>query len=100
MSGLPSTRMAPNPRRLTSKSPTFMGKLLQHRGQPERHARHALIVKLVGRVARQMVVGIAVKSGVRDHDGGKPVLTKGPVIGPGDTGNERRGGDAFRRKLR
>src|SRR5688500_14070310 len=99
MSGLPSTRIAPNPRRLTSKSPSLIGKLLQHGGEAERDARHALVVEFLGCIARQMVVGVSVEGGVGDHDGRIAVLTKRPVIGPGDAGNEGGRCDAFRRKL-
>src|SRR5919109_4036615 len=75
----PQTRIAPKPRRCTSRSPTFMGKLLDDGRESERNARHAQVVQLLGRVARQMVVRVAIERGVRDHDGGVMVLAEGPV---------------------
>src|SRR5688572_29297170 len=100
MFGSPSTRMAPNPRRLTWRSPTFICEILEHFCQAERHARHALIVELIGRVARQMVVRIAVERGIGDHDRGKTVATERPMVRPCHAGYERRRGDAFGRKHR
>src|SRR5687767_6802695 len=96
----PSTRMAPKPRRLTSMSPTFMGKLLQHRGEAEGDARHARIVQLLRRVARQVVVRIAEKGGVGDHDRRKAVVAERPVVRPCHAGDERRRRHALRGERR
>src|SRR5438067_46293 len=96
----PQTRMAPKPRRWTSRSPTFIGELLDRASEAQRDARHAQVVELLGRVAWQMVMRVAVERGVGDHDGRVVVLAERPVVRPCDAWNRRGGGDAFRWKAR
>src|SRR5437870_2094239 len=77
---LSMTRIAPNPMRLTLSSPSFIGQLAQHRGKSERHARHAFVVKFFRCIAGQVVMRIAVKRGVGDHDRLVAVLAEGPMV--------------------
>src|SRR3954466_11166985 len=67
--------------RLTFNSPSFMSQILDDGRQPERHARHAQVVELLGRVAREMVVRIPVVRGIRDHDGREAGDAERPVVG-------------------
>src|SRR5438128_2504316 len=79
---LSMTRIAPNPMRLTLSSPSFFGQLAQHCGKSERHARHAFVVKFFRCIAGQVVMRIAVKRAVGDHDRLVAVLAEGPMVGP------------------
>src|SRR2546429_4471828 len=93
------TRIAPKPRRWTVRSPIFSCKFTNDSDKAERYAREALVVELLRRVARQMVMRIAVERGVGDHDRRKPMVAERPVIRPGDPRDERRRGDALRGEL-
>src|SRR5436309_14780508 len=84
--------------RLTVRSPSFIRQFLDHRREPKGHARHAHVVELLGRVARQMVMGIAVEGRVRHHDRRVAVLAKRPVIRPRYAGHACGRGYTFRWK--
>jgi anhydro-N-acetylmuramic acid kinase len=62
------------------------------------YPRQALGVDLVRRVARPMVVGIAERRGVRDHQRLEALLGEGPMIGPADARHDIRRHPADRRK--
>src|SRR5687768_473465 len=99
MSSLSISRMAPKPRRLTLRSPILSCKLTQHPSEAERHARKTLVVELLRRVARQMVMRIAVEGRVRHHHRRIAVAPERPVVRPSDARNERGCSDAFRWEL-
>src|SRR5689334_14481274 len=84
----PQTRIAPKPSRFTVRSPIFMRQLLDERREAERHARHAQVIELLRRVARQMVMRVPVEGGIGDHDRPIPVLAERPMVGPADAGYE------------
>src|SRR3989454_967383 len=84
---LSMTRIAPSPTRLTLSSPSFIGQFAQHRGKPERHARHAFVVKFFRGIAGQVVMRITVKRGVGHHDCRVAVLAERPMVGPAHPGN-------------
>src|SRR3989454_12769230 len=97
---LSMTRIAPNPMRLTLSSPSFIGQFAQHRGESERHARHAFVVKFFRGIAGQVVMRITGKRGGGHHDCPVAVLAEGPVVRPRDPRDDARRGHAFGGKLR
>src|SRR6516164_6003262 len=82
--------------------PVLSAEIADHALDAFDHARQALGVNLVRRVARLMVVGITKRRRVRDHHGLKAVLGEGPMIRPADAGNEawRDAADGRERRMR
>src|SRR3954469_317177 len=90
----PGARIAPE------TSTSIASELTQDRCQSERYASHALVVERVGRVARPMVMAVAVVGGVGDHHRGEALVAERGVVGAHDAGHEGGSGDAFRGELR
>src|SRR5258708_39978663 len=75
----------------------------QDRQGPEKtlgHMGKLRVGELVGRVLGAVVMGIAVKRRVRDHQGAVAVAPERAVIPPGDARDELEGRDVLQRKPR
>src|SRR5574340_1207692 len=98
ISSLPMTRMAPKPRRLTCRSAILSREVTEDSCQAEGDAREALVVELLGGVARAMIVRVAVEGGVGHHDRREAVLAERPVVGPRHAWDEGGRGEALGRE--
>src|SRR5688572_21939387 len=79
---------------------SLIRKVLRHASQSCHDARGSAVVDLVGRVGRLVVVRVAERGGVRDHERRPAFLPEGPVVGPADALDRAGEGGALRGELR
>src|SRR5947199_1948865 len=69
----------------------------RHGRESQGHAREAIVIHLVGCVLSGVVIGVAERRGIGDHECRISLLPEGPVVGPTHARYAGRCGRAFGR---